>query len=204
MLTPKLEKFALRTASIYRRLKPCDKGIAALEFGYVVPIMAMMFVGTVELSQAITVDRRVSQIASSTADLVARQKSVTETTLDGYMLLIDQLMKPYDENLLKLTISNIYATVAAPTTPLVCWSYSRKDGAVTKAVSTYTKGQNFTGLPTGIVEGGTSVIVVEAQYDYVPLIFNTYITTTLPMRETFYLKPRLSASVTYGTDAACV
>ncbi len=204
MLTPKLVELTVRAASVCRRLKHCNKGIAALEFGYVVPIMAMMFLGTVELSQAITVDRRVSQIASSTADLVARHKSVDEAKLNGFMLLIDQLMKPYNENLLKLTITNVYATIAAPEAPIVCWSYSRKDGNDTRAVNTYAKGDSFSTLPTGIVTGGTSVIVVEAQYDYEPLIFNTFIKTTLPMKETFYLKPRLSASVTYEPAAACV
>ena len=42
-----------------------------VEFAFIVPIMAVMFIGAVELSQAIIVDRRVTQIASSTADLVA-------------------------------------------------------------------------------------------------------------------------------------
>ena len=46
--------------------------MAAIEFALIVPIMAVMFIGAVELSQAITVDRRVTQVASSTADLVAR------------------------------------------------------------------------------------------------------------------------------------
>ncbi len=50
-------------------------GIAAVEFALIVPIMLCMFIGTVELSQAITVDRRVTQVASTTADLVARQKT---------------------------------------------------------------------------------------------------------------------------------
>jgi hypothetical protein len=45
---------------------------------------------------------------------------------------------------------------------------------------------------------------VEVQYDYQPLIFHYFIKTTLPMKETFYLKPRLSASVQYNGAAACV
>ena len=41
--------------------------MAALEFAFIVPIMGVMFIGAVELSQAIIVDRRVTQIASSTS-----------------------------------------------------------------------------------------------------------------------------------------
>ena len=49
--------------------------MAAVEFAFIVPIMGVMFIGAVELSQAIIVDRRVTQIASSTADLVARAET---------------------------------------------------------------------------------------------------------------------------------
>lgn len=197
------ESLAYRSAALARRLAQCTSGIAAVEFGYVVPIMLMMFLGTVELSQAITVDRRVSQVASSTADLVARQKSVTTSTLDGYMQIIDQIMKPYDENLLKLTIVNVYATVAEPAVAKVCWSYNRNDNGTTKGVNTYTNGQTYT-LPSGIVDGGTSVIAVEVRYDYAPLIFHHFISSSMPMTETFYLKPRLSASVQKDGATPCV
>lgn len=187
-----------------RNVAACNRGIAALEFGFVVPIMLMMFLGTVELSQAITVDRRVSHVASSTADLVARQKSVTQTSLDTYMQIIDQLLSPYEDDLLKLTIVHVYATIDNPTQPKVCWSYNRNDNGTARGVSTYTKGQSYTGLPANLVTGGTSVVVVEVQYDYQPLILQHFIQTTMPMTEKFYLKPRLSASVQYGTDASCI
>lgn len=196
-------KLPLKALSLRQRFAQSTSGVAALEFGMVAPIMLAMFLGTVEFSQAITVDRRVSQVASSTADLVARQKTLTTTALDGYMLLIGQLMQPYSPSLLKLTIANVYATVAAPANPLVCWSYNRNDNGTPKGVNTYSNGQSYP-LPTGIVEGGTSVVVVEVQYDYEPLIFRYFIKSTMPMKETFYLKPRLSASVQLGSATPCV
>jgi len=61
-----------RAGGLLRRWKADSEGVAAVEFAMIVPIMAIMFIGAVELSQAITVDRRVSQVASATADLVAR------------------------------------------------------------------------------------------------------------------------------------
>ena len=52
-----------------RRIARNNSGVAAVEFAMIVPIMFLLFVGSVEFSQAITVDRRVTQVASSTADL---------------------------------------------------------------------------------------------------------------------------------------
>lgn len=198
----RLERAATTGALLCQRLRRCNKGIAALEFGYVVPIMLMMFLGTVELSQSITVDRRVSQVASATADLVARQTSVNEATLDDYMLIIEQLMQPYAADLLHLTIVSVYAAVppsaSTTVTPKVCWSYNRKTD---KGVNTYTDEQAYgdskaTELLAG---GGRSIIIAEVRYDYEPLIFSYFIKNTMPMNEKFYLAPRRSSSVQNGS-----
>lgn len=199
---------SIRKTRLFAR---CQSGIAAVEFGLIVPIMLVMFIGTVELSQAITVDRRVSQVASSTADLVARQKQITSTTLNTYMSIIAQLMAPFSATPMKMTISNVYATTSAPTIYKVCWVYQHNGGANT----TLTKGGNYptSSLPAGIVQGGTSVIVVQVSYNYAPVILfhgstpstgGSFVGTGYNLTETFYLKPRLSASIQYESDPVCV
>jgi Flp pilus assembly protein TadG len=173
-----------------RRFRRDRRGVAAIEFAMVVPLMVMMFVGTVEFSQAITVDRRVSQVASSTADLVARAKSLTTTEMNGIMDIIEQLMKPYDETLLKLTVLNVMASPSNVNDTKVCWSYAHNGG------TSYGKNASYT-LPQGVVEAGDSVIVAEVEYNYTPLIFDYFIKTTKKLEEKFYLKPRLSSYVKY-------
>ena len=169
-----------------------QEGVAAIEFAMIMPIMFMLFVGAVEFSQAITVDRRVTQVASSTADLIARSKEITTSEIDGIMLIINELVKPYDPNPLKLTVSTVIADPNDATATTVCWSYNHNSG-----VTNYSNGQSFA-LPSGIVEAGGSVIVAEVEYNYTPLIFNYFITTTKKLEETFYLKPRLSSSIEYN------
>lgn len=166
-------------------------GVAAIEFAMVVPLMIMMFVGTVEFSQIITVDRRVSQVASATADLVARTKSLTAAEMDGVMQVVGELVKPYDATLLKLTVMNVKASPTDALDTKVCWHRTHNGGVSTPANnSAYT-------LPVGVLEQGDSVIVTEVEYDYTPLIFNQFITGPKKLEEKFYLKPRLSSFVTY-------
>ena len=166
-------------------------GVAAIEFAMVVPLMIMMFVGTVEFSQVITVDRRVSQVASATADLVARTKSLSATEMTGVLQVVGELIKPYDATLLKLTVMNVKASPTDATDTKVCWHRTHNGGVSTPANnSAYT-------LPTGVVEQGDSVIVTEVEYNYSPLIFNYFITGPKKLEEKFYLKPRLSSFVTY-------
>ncbi len=176
---------------LVRRLGRDNRGVAAIEFAMIVPLLVVMFIGAVEFSQAITVDRRVSQVASSTADLIARTKTMTTTEMTGVMEVIEQLVKPYDHTLLKLTILNVSAAPDDATNTTVCWAHQHNGGA-----GSYTKGGSYA-LPTGVVEAGDSVIVAEVKYDYTPLIFNHFITSTKTLEEKFYLKPRLSSYVEF-------
>ena len=190
-----------------RRIADCNRGVAAIEFGMIVPIMFMLFIGSVEFSQAITVDRRVTQVASSMADLVSRQTTVTSAQLLGYTGIINELLTPYPSVPLKMTVVSVYACPSAnttittacpnptypatPTSFTVCWSYNGPNGGTTS----YTNGGPYAGLPAGIISAGTSVIVAEVTYSYTPVLFHYFISTSLPMSEKFYLKPRLSNDV---------
>ena len=181
-----------RLRRLVRRMSRNNDGVAAIEFAFIASIMFTLFIGTVEFSQALTVDRRVTQIASSSADLIARQKTISTTEIDGVMQIIDHLMQPYDPSLLSVTVLNVQASISNANQTTVCWSYQHNGGA-----NAYTEGQSYT-LPNSFLEAGNSVIVAEVVYNYEPLIFKHFIRTTFPLRETFYLKPRQSASVDYN------
>ena len=165
-------------------------GVAAVEFAMVAPIVLFLFLGTLEMSQAITVDRRVTQVASSTADLVARTKTTTTAEMDGVMGLIDETMKPYDPTLMRVTLVNVAANPNDESDVKVCWVYHHNGGAN----SGVSQGGAYT-LPPNLVEAGDSVVIAEVQYDYEPLITNYFIESTLALTEKFFLKPRLSTMV---------
>ena len=62
----------------------------------------------------------------------------------------------------------------------------------------YSVGDSYT-LPTGVVEAGESVVVVEVEYAYTPLIFSYFINGTIDFDDKFYLKPRLSSSIEFNS-----
>jgi Flp pilus assembly protein TadG len=176
-----------------RKLALSKDGMAAIEFAMIVPLMLFLFMGSVEFSQALTVDRRVTQIASSAADLVAREKSITTTEVDGIMQIVNHLMSPYDSSRLRVTLLNVYSAMNNAADTRVCWSYNHNGG-----VNTYADNQTYS-MPSGILGKGSSAIVTEVSYDYQPLIFNYFIESAFTMEEKFYLKPRLSNSVEYNS-----
>ena len=50
--------------------------IAATEFAVIVPLMLVMFFGTVEFSSAVAVDRKVTLMARTLSDLTSQSTSV--------------------------------------------------------------------------------------------------------------------------------
>jgi len=180
-----------------------EKGIAAVEFAMVVPIMFFLLIGAIEFSQALTVDRRVTQSASSTADLIARAPSqgLTSAQVDNELKIIEQLIEPYDLTKLTVKIASVKATAApgggGALSYVVDWSRDNRGG------TPYARDSTYSGIPAGLLVAGESVIVAEASYNYTPLIFNYFIQNAFSLEEKFYLKPR-NASCVHLQPINCV
>jgi Flp pilus assembly protein TadG len=193
-----------RFRRLCRRLRLDTSGVAAIEFAFIAPLMFTMLVGTVEMSQAITVDRRVTLVASTTADLVAREKEIKPAQLDTIFQIVNVLFAPYETGPLKITILEVGAKVDDRTNTKVCWSYGYDGKATPTSLSTtvYQVNADYklpekTSATVGLVEQGGSVIVAEVSYEYQPLIFSYFIKPNFPLREIFYLKPRVSSSIDF-------
>ena len=191
--------------NLVRRLIGDKSGVAAIEFAFIAPIMFMMLVGTVELSQLITVDRRVTVVASTTADLVAREQSINAAGVGVIMDIIGVLFEPYETPPLKVELIVVGALETALTNTKTCWSYPHQLG------STAPKVRNTAyPLPAGILSASSppnpgivaTVVVAEVSYTYMPLIFSSFVQGAFPLSDKFYLKPRLG-NIRY-TDAGGV
>jgi Flp pilus assembly protein TadG len=183
-----------------RRLKRDQEGVAAIEFAMIVPIMAAMFIGAVELSQAITVDRRVTQVASSTADLVARsEKQISQTEITDIMKVGGYLLKPYSQDPIQIIVRNVTSSPTNAAVAKESWQCTYKGTGLTQTCACTSN--NYT-LPGNLVTTNDSVVVSEVTYNYKPLLFDFFMkkaaggsTGTYPMKETIYLKPRGQAAM---------
>ena len=55
------------------------RGVAAVEFAMVLPLMLVLFFGTLEFSAGVAVDRKVTMMARTLSDLTSQNISVTTT-----------------------------------------------------------------------------------------------------------------------------
>ncbi|MBU2583235.1 MAG: pilus assembly protein [Alphaproteobacteria bacterium] len=152
-------------------------GIAAVEFGYIAPVMLLMLVGSVEASRAISIDRRFSSITSMVGDLVSREQEIgvnsaeNITKLTAIMKAVEHVMKPHPFDTLELEVIPVMGFGDGTDTKLYAPSYKYSGGSVATARA---RCEAYT-LPAGLVAPGGSVIVVEAKYTYVPATYATWL-----------------------------
>ncbi len=175
--------------SYWRRLSEEKAGFAAVEFAMVVPIMIILFLGSVEFSLALSYDRRVTAISSATADLVAQEEEVDSAYLNDVMKIADSLMPP-GAQITSLDIKLISVVTDADSNVTVSWSYDRTGGS-----PPYAKDSAYNDLPADLVEPLSSVIVSEVSYIYNPPVGH-FITGDISLSERFFLRPRKSLQVT--------
>ena len=74
-MTPMIPSFSAMFASLRWRLSGCahdERGVSAVEFALLLPLMVTLYLGGVEVSQGLTIDRKVTLVARTVADLAAQ------------------------------------------------------------------------------------------------------------------------------------
>ena len=196
---------ASRICQLVSRYRADSRGVAAIEFAFVVPIMFVMFVGAVELSQAVTVDRRVTQAGSSVADLVARKETkITPPEIGDIMRIGGYVMAPYNQTPLQVVVRNVSSSSADATKTKTSWQCTFA-ATGPNASPTCTCMNDAFSLPSGLVGTNDSVVVVDANYTYTPLVFDYFLKDNMSagsggpgtylFTERIFMKPRGQAAV---------
>jgi Flp pilus assembly protein TadG len=79
-----------------RGLRYNEQGISAVEFALIAPLLIILYLGAIELSLLMEVDRRVTQTSASLGDLTARLSTVTDSDMAEMFAAAKVLMYPYE------------------------------------------------------------------------------------------------------------
>lgn len=164
-----------------RRFRRDRRGVSALEFALVSPMLILAYFGLAELSGALMAQRRVAHAASAIGDLVAQDSSITNSEMTDILSVAQTILIPYPTTTLKLRVSSITANSSA--IPKVIWSSAQ-------GMSALGVGDTVTGLPSGVVTAaGDNVIMAEATYNYASPAA-AVLPNGLVFSEKFYLRAR--------------
>jgi Flp pilus assembly protein TadG len=172
------------------------RGLAATEFAFIMPVMLVMFFGTVEFSSGVAVDRKVTLLARTLSDLTSQMTSVTDTQIANFFLASNWIMwpyttttpNPYPVSPLSGTITELYVD---PNTlqARVQWSKGSAPRAISSTVA----------IPSALAVGDSYLIFSEVSYQYVPTVGYVMAKAGITLSDFAYTRPRQSKCVLYGT-----
>jgi Flp pilus assembly protein TadG len=178
-----------------RRFLRERRGVSAVEFALILPIMITLFVGGQEVTQGITIKRKVTIATRTIADLVSQSTTISDTDLTAIFDATSTVLSPFAAGNLKMVISNIY--IDEDGVASVVWS-SAHNGATAR-----TAGDPVT-LPDGLNQfEKTSLLWAETEYTYTPTI-GYVISGSIDLKDKLYLRPRLTDCITRVTGGQTI
>ena len=82
-----------------------SRGVAALEFALVAPVLILLILGSFNLTQMITMKRKVAAATELAADLVARHDTeIASTSIDDYFIAVELALRPIDITQVRIDI----------------------------------------------------------------------------------------------------
>lgn len=160
---------AVRARLALRRFACNREGVAAVEFGYLMPVMMLMLIGSLEISRAVSMDRRFGLVTALVADMVAQERTMTAAQLNRIYGIADHLMAPYDTNAGNLRIS-ITPVRAAPANAANVTVYASEVNRPPLRGGYNNKARNAAyAMTPGLLEAGATAIVVESAFTFKPL-----------------------------------
>lgn len=167
-------------APLFRFIKD-RRAVSAVEFALIAPVMVAMYLGAAELTQALTVDRKVTSAANAVADLVAQDDFVTDDELNDILAAANAILAPYPPGPLSLRITSV--RMDADGEVFVDWSDS--------ATMAPHDDDSLPTMPPGLLAPMSSVVMVEALYPYEGP-FNASFDAPITLTDIAYLRPRRS------------
>jgi Flp pilus assembly protein TadG len=182
-----------RLRSALLRFPRAGDAAAAVEFALIMPLLITLYMGSIEISDLIAVDRRVTVISGTMGDLVARTDGDLDTaTMTDYFKASEGIIMPYSKTGLKQVVSLVSVDSSGATS--VSWSRAYNGGTAR------TVGQPYPGLDSSIrnLAEDSYIVVAETSYSYQPLLGFVVKSAINLDRESYYL-PRYGACITYNS-----
>ena len=181
-----------RLASARKRFARDERGVSAIEFVLIFPLLVTMMAGTVDIGQALTVSRKMNQVVSTLGDMTSQQNSWSQSDIDAIVAGTATIIEPYPKGDLKIDLAVVDVDLLLNTK--VNWARSYNKTALTKnAASPVT-------IPVNIAQTGVQLITVKATYTlttpFSKLLKPITGVTTYNYTKTYIMRPRNGDAIT--------
>lgn len=155
-----------------------ERGVAAVEFALIAPVLIALYLGLAEFCQAYMAQKRTGHVASQIADIVAQTDVVTRDEIADVFAIGALVLNPFPSEPLTMRVSGV--TRGTDGIARVDWSRGQGMTARTGVVT----------VPAGLINNGESIVMSETNYAYVSPL-NHLLPGTTNFTNTYFLRPRL-------------
>jgi Flp pilus assembly protein TadG len=158
--------------------------MAVVEFALCLPFLALLYLGSYQLMDALACNRKVTVTTRAIADLTSQYSTLGTADADQILSASAQILAPYNAANALFRVSQLYTDKNGTTT--VMWSRA-KNGSALVSGATVTP-------PAAILVNDNYLIYAEVSYTYTP-IARYGLLAPIALADTVYMSPRVSSSV---------
>lgn len=173
----------IQTSALARLVRD-TRGVSAVEFVLITPAILSLFFGTVEISQGVDVDRKVTITARALSDLVAQSTTINDTDMTNIFNAASAILTPYPVSDLTAKVSAVNIDGSGNAT--IAWGSALYTTA-------RTKGDPAT-IPTALRMPNSQVIWSEITYTYKPT-FAKFFAASVNLSDEFFARPRQTSTI---------
>ena len=179
------------------------RGVSAVEFAFVFPVMALLYLGGTAMTQGLVIKRKVALATRIVGDLVSQDQQVVDTEKTAIFNAATAVINPYPTGQLAMIVSSVVIDAAGAAT--IDWSDA------TSNTTAHAKGSSVT-LPAGITPvdannlpvAGSTVIWAEGTYAYTLPVGSVMLgRSSMNLSDQFFLRPRRVNAIKRCASGTC-
>lgn len=171
---------------MFRKFVESNKGLAAVEFALVLPVLLILLIGSVGAFDLFRADRSVSYAANSIVDLTARQIIVTESTVDTLFATGRALIGRYET---PGSVSISVASIISDAGNNLSVDWSRAEGGAALIADGDIQSLDLPNIPPN-----ESVVFIRVENEYTPLFKTNFTFSRDAVR-----RPRFVAQIAFDS-----
>jgi len=112
-----------------------QSGVSALEFALLMPLMITLYLGGVEISQAVSADRKSTLVSHTIGDLVAQSSDVTDADKTNILNAASSVVYPFAAAISRSRVERVHrCPTAGRRSPGARRSRTTRSGTVTSSI----------------------------------------------------------------------
>lgn len=183
-----------------------ERGIAALEFAILAPIILGVYLGLAELALVLSIDRQISQSVSVAGDLATQTSKLEEADTADIISAVLRVANISDTSNYTLHLESFERDSGGTTTSLGSVVYNSSG-------TSWLTDVDADSISNNMLDENSGIVIARVAYRYSPMgLTNTmngsdekkFLPSIVTLSETFMLKPRQSATIDVGSGTGTV